>query len=208
MSQDKLAAHLQVDRYGSFQLTHAVRPALDVPVVPREGFRVDIYHDPRNGLRVPVLAASVSGERLFDTFLALLEPLEEIVDVVLETSHEHSGAGHRDLIREHIDRPVLESHFCDYEDLLVNDGCTGVAVIGLDAPIEVQFDEHKLLIVYAHDLDPFKSILRRYGLRPDHQMKLITEGEHLHTTQRHFRDQFEQLCYRLGVGEALEHVNW
>ena len=91
MTSKKLAAHLQVDRYGSFQLTDAVRPALELPVIPCEGFRVDLYHDPRAHLRVPVLAASVSRERLFDVFLSLLEPLQEIVDVVLETSHDQGS---------------------------------------------------------------------------------------------------------------------
>jgi hypothetical protein len=197
-----------VDRYGSFLLTHAVRPALGLPVVPREGFRIEMYHDPRARLRVPVLAASVSRERLFDVFLALLDPLDPVVDVVLETSHEQAGHGHRDLVREHIDIPVLESHFCDFEDMLVNDGCTGVAVLSSTEPIEVQFDEHKLLMVYARDLNPFVEILERHGLSCDNTMKLITEGEHLHTTHPHFRDEFKQLCYRLGVGEAAEHVNW
>jgi hypothetical protein len=208
VSSKKLAAHLKVDRYGSFQLTHAVRPALGLPVVPSEGYRIDTYIDPRADLRVPVLAASVSRERLFDAFLSLLEPLQEVVDVVLETSHDQAAGGHCDLIREHIDRPVLESHFCEFEDLLVNDGCTGVAVIGIEEPVELQFDEHKLLVVYARDLKPFERILREHGVRRDDGMKLITEGEHLHTTHPRFRDEFEQLCYRLGVGEAAEHVNW
>jgi hypothetical protein len=208
VSSKNLAAHLQVDLYGSFQLTNAVRPALDLPVIPCEGFRINTYHDPRAGLRVPVIAASVSRERLFDAFLALLEPLHEVVDVVLETSHDQTRGGHCDLLREHIDRPVLESHFCEFEDLLVNDGCTGVAVIGIEEPVEVQFDEHKLLVVYARDLKPFESILKRYGVRRNDAMKLITEGEHLHTSQPRFHDEFGQLCYRLGVGEAAEHVNW
>jgi hypothetical protein len=208
VTSKKLAAHLQVDRYGSFQLTDAVRPALELPVIPCEGFRVDLYHDPRARLRVPVLAASVSRERLFDVFLSLLEPLQEIVDVVLETSHDQGSAEHTDLLREHIDRPVLESHFCEFEDLLTNDGCTGVAVIGLEEPTEVQFDEHKLLVVYARNLKPFEETLRRHGVNRNDAMKLITEGEHLHTTHPRFREEFTHLCYRLGVGEAAEHVNW
>ena len=47
MTSKKLAAHLQVDRYGSFQLTDAVRPALELRVIPCEGFRIDLYKDPR-----------------------------------------------------------------------------------------------------------------------------------------------------------------
>src|SRR5207249_4502308 len=121
-----------------------IRPSLDLQVVPQEGFRMEIYRDPSAGLQVPVLAAAVSRERLFDTFLDLLAPLGDVVDVVLETSHDSDGKGHRDLYREHIELPILMSHLCDYEDLLLNDGCTGIAVISHNEPMEVQFDEHKL----------------------------------------------------------------
>src|SRR5262245_53602357 len=131
-----------VDRYGDFFLTDAIRPAPHLPVVPRQGFRIGTYREPSSRLEVPVLAAAVSRERLFDVFLSLLGPLGPTVDVVLETSHHSDGRGHRDLLREHIDLPVLMSHFCDFEDLLLNDGCTGVAVIANGAPMEVQFDEH------------------------------------------------------------------
>ena len=37
-------------------------------------------------------------------------------------------------------------------------------------------------------------------------MKLITEGEHLHSTDQTHREHFDQLCYRLGVGKAFERV--
>jgi hypothetical protein len=203
-----LAAHLRVDQYGDFRLTEAVRPAPGVPVVPRQGYRRETYRDAKAKFRVPVLAASVSRENLFEVFLALLEPLGPVVDVVLETSHESGGSGHHDLYRERIDLPVLASHLYDFEDLLLNDGCAGVAVIGVNGPMEVQFDEHKLLIVYAHDLKPFEAILQDAGLVRDDAMKLITEGEHLHTTEPHYAAEFEQLCYRLGVGEPAEHANW
>jgi hypothetical protein len=203
-----LAAHLRVDRYGDFRLTEAIRPAPEMAVVPRQGYRRETYRDAKAKWRVPVLAASISRENLFEVFIALLEPLGPVVDVVLETSHESRGSGHHDLYRERIDLPVLTSHFYDYEDLLLNDGCTGVAVIGINGPMEVQFDEHKLLIVYAHDLKPFEAILENLGLERDDSMKLITEGEHLHTTDPHYASDFEQLCYRLGVGEPAEHANW
>jgi hypothetical protein len=202
VSREKLAAHLRVDRYGDFVLTDAIRPAPHLPVVPREGFRLDIYRDPQARLRVPVLAAAVSRERLFDTFLSLLAPLGGTVDVVLETSHHSDGATHRDLLREHIDLPVLESHFCDFEDLLLNDGCTGVAVIATAQPMEVQFDEHKLLVVYAHDLEPFEAVLLQAGVPRDDRMRLITEGEHLHSTDPRYLDRFEQMCARVGVSSS------
>ena len=204
----KLADHLRKDQYGEFRLTDAIRPALDLPIVPRQAFRMETYRDQKAGFKVPVLAAAVSREKLFDVFLDLLDPLGELVDVVLETSHGTDGARHLDLYREHIDLPILKSHCCDYEDLLLNDGCTGLAVLSTQGPMEVQFDEHKLLVVYAPDLRPFASILIDYGIRRDDQLKLLTEGEHLHSTDARFHDEFEQFSFRLGVGEAVERVNW
>lgn len=208
MILDKLTTHLHVDRYGDFRLTEAVRPAPHLPVVPREGYRLDTYRDRRHRLRVPVLAAAVSRERLFDLFLALLPPLGEAVDVVLETSHDSASGRHQDLYRRHIDLPVLCSHFCDFEDLLLHDGCTGVAVIATDSPVEVQFDEHKLLYVYAQDLEPFEETVHAAGLRRDRKLKFITEGEHVHRSDVRHLPAFQQLCYRLGVGEAAERVSW
>jgi hypothetical protein len=207
VNQKKLANHLEVDRYGSFVLTDAIRPSLDLQVVPRAGFRMDVFKDARAGIEVPVLVAAVSREQLFDVFLDLLDPLGETVDVILETSHRSEGAAHDDLLREDIDLPILKSHCYDFEDLLLNDGSTGMAVISSANPMEVQFDEHKLLIVYARDLEPFATILEQAGIRRDDGLAIITEGEHLHSTEPHFQGQFEQFCYRLGVGEAAERVN-
>jgi hypothetical protein len=208
VTPEQLSAHLRVDRYGDFLLTEAIRPSVDLQVVPREGFRIEVYRDKRANLRVPVLAAAVSRERLFDLFLDLLSPLGEVVDVVLETSHDGDGKAHRDLYREQIELPVLKSYFCDFEDLLLHDGCAGVAVISNDEPMEVQFDEHKLLVIYARDIEPFERIMRQAGIKRNDKLKLITEGEHLHSTDSRHAEAFEQFCFRLGIGAATERVNW
>ena len=131
-----------------------------------------------------------------------------MVDVVLETSHDSDGNSHQDLYREHIDLAVLKSNLCDFEDLLLHDGCAGVAVISNDEPMEVQFDEHKLLVIYARDIEPFERIMRQAGIERNDRLKLITEGEHLHSTDPRRQGEFEQLCLRLGIGEPAERVNW
>ncbi|MBI1833003.1 MAG: hypothetical protein HYR84_16305 [Planctomycetes bacterium] len=201
-----MAEHLLVDRYGDFWLTDAIRPAQELPIVPRQGYRIDIYRDDQANFSVPVLAASVSRERLFDVFLDLLDPLGEVVDVVLETSHNSTGNQHLDLFREAMDLPVLKSHCCDYEEILMNDGCTGIAVMSTEGPMEVQFDEHKLLIVYAPNLTFFENVMKEHAIRRDDKMKLITEGEHLHSTDQNYRERFEQFCFRIGVGKSFERV--
>ena len=208
MNDEHRADHLRVDRYGDFLLTEAVRPAAHLPVVPREGYRLDVFRDAKARIEVPALIAAVSREKLFSVFLSLLEPLGPVVDVVLETSHESAVGKHVDLVREQIDLPVLMSYLYDFEDLLLNDGCTGIAVISAAGPIEVQFDEHKLLVVYAQDIVPFEEILLQEGVRRLDQMKLLSEGEHLHSTGPDHLDQFDQLACRLGVSETAEQVRW
>jgi hypothetical protein len=134
--------------------------------------------------------------------------MSPVVGVVLESSHSEGGDGHRDFYREYVDRPVLESYCCEFEELLTMDGCTGIAVIGCDAPVELQFDEHKLLMVYARDLRPFEEIFQQQGIVLDDHLALITEGEHLHTTELRYAEAFRQLQNRLGAGQAAEHINW
>ena len=199
LSEEELEAHLGVARYGSFMLSDAVRPSYDLQVVPSQGYRHDAYRDEQNRTNVPVLMAAVSAERLFETFMDLLDPLGGVMDVVLETSHSGEEKGHTDLYREHIDAPVLKSVLWEYEDLLVNDGCTGIAVLNPGIPQEIQFDEHKLLIVYGNRLEEFESIYRDQQIRCDDELKFITEAEHVHSSSDRYAQQFDELKTRLGM---------
>lgn len=202
MSNDRLSAHLQVARYGDFTLTDAIRPALDVPILPDEGYRIEIFRDRKARLKLPMLSAAVSAEKLFDAFLGLVEQVGEVVHVVLESSHAGAEDRRQDFRRDEIDMPVLASHFCEFEDLLLNDGCTGVAVMAEGTPIEVQFDEHKLFHIYAPDLKPFRRVLRKLGVERRKVLPLISEAEHLHHTTDDYGDEFQTLCMRLGVGDV------
>lgn len=194
-------SHVPTNRYGDFTLTDAVRPGPDVPVPPRAGYRLSRYRDAETGICLPVLGAAVSAERLFDVFLELLEPLGPSVHAVLETSHGNLADRHTDLRRGDIDLPVLMSHFCDFEDLLLNDGCTGVAVVSAVRRMEVQLDEHKLLFVYARDLQPFRRVLRRFAVPLDNDIQLIAEAPHLHHSEPRFEGEFHQLAARLGAAD-------
>jgi len=199
LSEEELEAHLGVAKYGNFMLTEAVRPSYDLQVVPRQGYRHDCYHDEQSHTSVPVLMAAASSEHLFDSFMDLLDPLGNVVDVVLETSHTRDSNGHTDLYREHIDLPVLKSILWEFEDLLLNDGCTGMAVLNPGIPQEIQFDEHKLLIVYGEKLEPFEEVLGGRTIRCDDEMKFVTEAEHVHSSSDHYSRQFDELKMRLGM---------
>ena len=199
VSEDDLNAHLEIARYGDFTLTDAVRPAYSLDVVPQTGYRSEWYVDQDSGTRIPVLMASVTRARLFDTFLSLLEPLGETVDVVLETSHNGASGNHTDLYREHIDLAVLQSTLYDFEDLLLDDGCCGIAVLNPRKPMEVQLDEHKLLFVYGQDNADYKHAMSDNNVPANQDVRFITEAEHVHSSSDEFQDRFEQLCYHLGI---------
>ena len=201
VTEDQLEEHLGVARYGDFTLTDAVRPSYDLQVIPEAGFRHDVFHDRDTGIEIPVILAAASREHIFDLFLDLLDPLGEQVDVVLETSHDRESGDHEDLYREHIDLPVLKSVLCDFEDLLLDDGCAGVAALNPQRPLEVQFDEHKLLVMYGSNVREFEPILESYGLRASDEIRFITEAEHVHSSSEEFGQEFEQLRFRLGIDE-------
>ncbi len=200
VSDEQLEAHLNIARYGNFVLTDAVRPSYDLQVVPRSGYRHDVYQDAETGIKIPVLMAAASKESVLDLFFELLDPLGNEVDMVLETSHDQ-GSGHLDLYRENIDLPVLKSTLYDFEDLLLNDGCLGIAVLNPRIPFEVQFDEHKLLIVYGKNLKEFESIFADYSIECNEEVRFITEAEHVHSSSEEYFEQFQQLRYRLGIEE-------
>jgi hypothetical protein len=206
LSDQELEAHLSVNRYGSFTLTQAIRPSYDLQVVPNEGYRHDFYLDEQSRTKVPVLMGAGSNEHLFEMFMELLDPLGLEVDVVLETSHRRGNREHVDLYREHIDMPVLKSILWDYEDLLLNDGCTGIAVLNPAAPMEVQFDEHKLLIVYGDELHQFERVFDARRVPCDEAIKFITEAEHVHSSSEEYYEQFQELTTRLGMDAMMTTV--
>ncbi|MDO5565820.1 MAG: hypothetical protein Q4G59_04115 [Planctomycetia bacterium] len=202
LRKSDLEKHLAISRYGNFELTDAIRPSFNLKVVPIEGFRFDIYRDEIENITVPVAMGAVSKDKLFDTFMDLLDPLGEIVDVILESSHSNRRSGHLEHIRESIDLPVLKSILYDYEDFLMNDGCTGIAVLNPTIPQEVQFDEHKLLIVYGEDAGTAaQRIFGRHRVTRRDSMRFVTEAEHVHSTRQSYRQRYDELRMRLAMDQ-------
>jgi hypothetical protein len=199
LSHDELETHMDRFRYGAFDLTEAVRPSIDLQVIPKQGFRHDHYVDPKTQVKIPVIMASASRERLFELFIELLDCLGGTVDVVLETSHYGDSGEHEDLFREHIDLPVLKSILYDHETMLLNDGCTGIAVLNPDKQQEIQFDEHKMIVCYGSPLESFERILIKHDVYPDESMRFITEAEHVHSSSDTYARQFGKLQARLGI---------
>jgi len=204
----ELESHLATVKYGNFTLTDAVRPSFDLKIIPEQGYKYDRIklgsNTRRSGSRwlVPILVVSVSLERLFETFLDMLDPLGDTVNIVLETSHSYSGAYRTGLRRDYIDLPVLKSFLYDHEELLLNDGCTGISVHSSKFSTEVRFDEHKLIVVCAKSLSPFEKILHRQGISRNETMELLTDAEHVHITRDEYFQRLKTLQVALGMDES------
>ena len=211
----ELESHLATVSYGHFALTDAIRPSLDLAVIPEEGYKFDrlklgagdviTFHRGSRWL-TPILAISVSAERLFETFLDLLNPLGDTVNIVLETSHRYSRVRHTDFYREHIDLPVLKSFLYEHEDLLVNDGCTGISVFAPKLRAGVRFDEHKLILVRAKTLSPFERILHRHNIPLNETLPLLTDAEHIHITRDEYFHRLKTLQMTLGMDESYTNA--
>jgi len=205
----ELESHLATVTYGSFTLTDAIRPSLNLKVIPEQGYKYErlplkAESTAVTGTRwlMPILVASISQERLFEAFLDLLDPLGNDVHTVLETSHCYSGAHRTGLRRDHIDLPVLKSFLYNHEDLLLNDGCTGISVMAPKMRAEVKFDEHKLLFIRAKSLLPFEKILHWHDIPQKDSMQLITQAEHVHITRDEYFQVFKSLQIVLGMDES------
>ncbi len=201
LAKSQVERQRQLDRktYGDFEFTDAVRPSPKAKIRPSQGFRYDKYIDEETKTEIPVIMASASRGVLYSVFMQLIQELGPVVDVVLETSHEHEVTGHCDLFREQIDMPILTSILLEYEEMLLNDGCAGIAVLNPQTPQEVQFDEHKLLIMYGNPLESFEKVLEQHGIACEPAMHFITEAEHIHASNQSYREQFELLCNTLGT---------
>jgi hypothetical protein len=194
----ELASHLSVNTYGNFTLTDAVRPSTNLTVIPQQGYRKTIFQDGAC-LAMPLITASVTSEKLLDVFFDLLDPVGNFVDIILETSHWHKRNRHSDCSREQIDLPILKSFLCNFEDLILNDGCTGIAVFNAVEELEVQLDEHKLIYIYANSLRRFERILKNYGIVCNNRMPLLTDAEHIHTTRDEYMQRFCELRMKLSI---------
>jgi len=208
----ELESHLATLTYGNFTLTDAVRPSFDLKIIPEQGYKYDrlklgtddmtVFQRMKSRWLMPILVISISHEYLFETFLDMLNPLGNTVNVVLETSHCHSGARRLGLRREHIDLPVLKSFLYDHDELLLNDGCTGISAFAPKISVGVRLDEHKLIFVYAKSLSSFEKILRRHNVQRNETMKFLTDAEHIHITRDEYFQRFRKLRVSLGMDES------
>lgn len=185
---------------GAFELTGAVQP--HPRLTPTEGYRFARHRNPETGITTPILMMAATRAKLWQSFYDMMYVLDGELDVILETSHHHQEGlppGHIDLHRKGIDRCVLHSTLIDYEDHLLQDGCAGIAVFNRKTPQEVQFTEHKTIICFRKNLEPFIDICEKHDIRHCQDVRFLTDDEHMHMSSETLEYHFRMLAQRLGI---------
>lgn len=124
------------------------------------------------------------------------------MDVILETSHDHVDTNHDDIdCGEDVDSVSLRSKLWDFEDILTNDGSTGIAVINSQRSQEIQLDEHKMLIIYGQtrkSLMPFQEIFEGVNIKNIPDLSFVSEYFHIHQSTDEYREKFHELRRSFG----------
>lgn len=190
----QLEDHLEISKYGDFQLSDGIRPYMGC--VPMQGFKHKMWKD------IPAVLGSVSKEIILEIFYEMLDLMNGEINVILESSHDiFDGDSHYNYFREGMDLTILRSILVEYEDLLVDDGQFGIAVwnFGDKYPVEIQLDEHKVLICYGKNIEKFEQIFEMYGLVCNENLQVLSEMTHVHISSEDFHQRFLELKNLIGV---------
>ena len=198
VSEEVIRTLLQKRTFGDFTFTDAVRPQ-DESFLTQEGYEVHSL-DTSNAPERIVIAA-VSRQKLFDVFTELLEPLGELLDVVLETEDEEDES----VFEAHsygTDRLYLQSVLPDFEDVLLNCGNTKIGVVSTERPKRVELDFHKLLLLYGKKIRPFLQILVENNIPQLIDMHTIDDVDQYRISDTEFPDQIQRMMNELGMEEG------
>lgn len=199
LTKNKFLDKFMIDKYGDYQLG-GIRPYGEF--VPKQGFKHGSYEG------MPAVIAAVSKESILDIFYMMLDEISGEVIVVLESSHNSPQVANEneiepDYFETVMDLVVLKSILIDYEDFMLEDGLFGISVYNYgeedNSPIEVQLDEHSLLIGYSEKVEKFNQILEMHGLVCDEELELIIDNDHVHLSGPNFYEKFLSLKIELGV---------
>jgi len=213
LTPEQLKAHMDRAVYGDFLLTDAVRPSYDLKVVPKTGFKCELMQEEREG-QVPVIVISASGEILFRLFLDIISLLHGKVVVRLCLTHggvPMSSTGKwlscREFLRHKIDFAELKRILLGFENFLLDDGRTSIAISNYDEidRVEIQFDEHKIIRVcnWPAISDELSMILKKYRIPQDPKMEFIDSVEHVQQISENSEEKLEELVDAIGAEEQL-----
>ncbi len=152
-----------------------------------------VEHQNRGEKKRITLIASISRDRIFQTFLSIIGALKDDVSMKLHGSHRmkaHENAP--PLKRKDLYRPIAESWLLEdgIEDLVTHDGCTSITLKCKGS--RVRLDEHKLLQISGKRWEMLEAMLIQQGILRDDRIRTVETVPHFHYTSDAFENTFEK----------------
>ena len=196
-----------------FELTDAICPIQEADL--RIGFEREAYSDKERGT-FQIIAVSQTKDSLFEIYLGMISELLKIekikrstADAVFESRHILSDTSvgrkydcaekpmfYRDFLAEELDPIACLSMLCDYEDLFVNDGFSGVSFVSEVARSEVRLDVHKTILFFSPHIkliERMNAFLIKAGIPQRQTVPIVTTLPHIHVGNSRYAEQFDQL---------------
>lgn len=192
-----------------------------VPGVNRSSFvfepayRTDVYRDDAGGQDLYELEAAVPSGALVSVFFKCLEHLDDVVDVVIESTHDSSITDWNSaephpcelFLREYLEKPALLEMLASYERWLFFDGMSAIAVYGSEAagfgsPAEIKLGDDKVLYIISDDLSDFQAIMEEYGIRLNPNVTFVSDGAHIHYSADILDDMTQAFISEIGAVRA------
>ena len=197
----QLEEDLKKDNYNGFLLTKAVRLDAKTTLLPENGFKL-VWCQIDKNTRERALLVCASREILWDLFIDFVSITGSVTDVCLESSHHSANHDcHTDFIVEEKEVILTTSTFFDFQDILLNDGCTGIAVYNGKRRVEVQLCEHKFISIYGWKKHKrkIKKILEKYGIPLNKEMSCVVWQPHMHVSSTSYAEEFKNFKIAMGA---------
>lgn len=140
------------------------------------------------------LTVATTAEKLLELLLEALAFMGDDIKIVIQSTREHCMRGFETAFPDPV---MIESAFRTYDDVLLGDAYTGVAIVDEIAPAEIRLDEHKTLVV--HNAPRFERFLRAQQIPTRETMPFVADVTHDHLADPELDERFDTLLTDIGA---------
>lgn len=209
------------DRFGEnplfpgnhFELTDAVSLDSSRDTL-RSGYKLGVREAIESDLDAPYpLIVAQSKERIMPTLYRLIEVAHQEsseVQFFVDSFTREDHNARTSLWTPEVSLVQVKKMLKQFEDLILNEGLHAYALRTPSGELEIQLDDHKLILIYAESdalVAKLACLLEDMGLTNDPILPLIIEKDHTHHSLIHHQTAMDQLIRALELSPAEEGDN-
>ena len=205
--EDAFTQHVLTHEYGDIELTGAVYPAYDLPMVPTEGYREDKYlldDSAAPESEIPTVVAALTREKIMPIFRQTIQEIDEPIDIILSSRHADTGVNFVQWQRGFVDTETVLRELECVEEQVLKDGTLSISVLIPNIPYGLELDGHKLVHAAFDARGSLVSVLERFEIPHDPSMKFIFDKNHFHYAETGSFQGCTNLQHRLDAEKVYE----